>query len=401
MAAIMAAQRHRRVVVVEQMPRPSLKLLASGGGRANLTRMRDHAAFETAFGRQGRFIGPALDLLGPSQLRECLARFGVPTRADDQGRVYPAGGRARDVADALLRQQRQLGVQLRLGRKVVALDVQAGALHGIILDDGERLAGPRVVLACGGRSWPSLGGTGGGYDLARQAGHAVTALTPALVPLVTREPWVASLAGVALADARVRIALGGQPKAGVRGDLLFTHRGLSGPAVLDLSGDVAQRLARGCDVPLQIEPVAGMDRARWDQEMLAWRSGRGRRQVATLLQQRLPRSLADVLCGLAGVRPETVAAELTARGREALAALLGGLGLAVAKTEGFEKAFVTLGGVKLKEVAPDTLESRLLAGLYLVGELLDLDGPTGGYNLQWAFASGHAAGRAIGERQPV
>ncbi|NLF29289.1 MAG: aminoacetone oxidase family FAD-binding enzyme [Planctomycetes bacterium] len=401
MAAIAAAERHLRVIVVEQMPRPSLKLIASGGGRANLTRTAGRADFEAAFGRQGRFIGPALGGLGPEALRAFLAHLGVPTRADEQGRVYPASQRARDVAEALGRHQRGLGVQLLLGRRVAALDVRDGTLGGVVVDNGESLAAPCVVLACGGRSWPSLGGTGGGYDLARQAGHTVTALTPALVPLVAREPWVASLAGVSLADARVRIALSGQPKAGVRGDVLFTHRGLSGPAVLDLSGDVAQRLARGRDVPLEIEPIAGMDRRRWDVEILAWRSGQGRRQVGTLLQQRLPRSLADALCELAGVRPQTVAAELPAGGRDALAALLGGLALNVAGTEGFEKAFVTRGGVKLKEVAPDTLESRVLGGLYIVGELLDLDGPTGGYNLQWAFASGHAAGRAAGGRQPV
>jgi len=379
--------------VLEQMHRPGLKLLASGGGRANLTNLSAPGVMEAAFGRQGRFAAPALKALGPAALRQLMARLGVPTVVDDALRVYPASRRAAQVQSALQDRIERLGVQVLLGRAVTRLWVEAGRLRGAQTADGERIAAGRVVLACGGRSWPKLGGTGGGYSLARQVGHTIIDPVPALAPLITRERWAARLAGVALSDARVWIALPKQGKAGVTGSVLFTHRGLSGPAVLDISGEVARLLSHHPAVPLRIELVAGMNGLRWRQEIESWRGTAGRRQVATLLRQKLPASLCRELCGLAGLKEQTTASQLPAAARDALSGQLGGLELTVTATEGFETAFVTRGGVKLNEVTPTTLESRCLPGLYFAGEVLDLDGPTGGYNLQWAFASGWLAGR--------
>ena len=216
--------------------------------------------------------------------------------------------------------------------------------------------------------------------------------TPALVPLVTREHWSARLAGVALRGARVWIALPKQSKTGVTGDVLFTHRGLSGPAVLDISGAVARLLRPSRPVPLRIELAAGMNAAAWARQMAAWRTASGRRRVTTCLTERVPASLGQLLCEWADVTETTTTAQLPAAGARALAALLAGLEVTVTGTEGFGTAFVTRGGVTLAEVDPATLESRRLPGLYLAGELLDLDGPTGGFNLQWAFASGWLAG---------
>ncbi len=392
LAAVAAGEAGRRVVVLEQMPRAGMKLTASGGGRANVTNMVSPSAMAAAFGRQGRFTGAALDVLGPKALRQRLGRWGVPTVVDEASRVYPASQRAADVQAALQRRLVQLGVQVRLNCTVNRLWLEAGRLRGVEDADGNRIAAGRTVLACGGRSWPALGGTGGGYDLARQGGHTIAAPTPALVPLVTREHWSARLAGVALRGARVWIALPKQSKTGVTGDVLFTHRGLSGPAVLDISGAVARLLRPSRPVPLRIELAAGMNAAAWARQMAAWRTASGRRRVTTCLTERVPASLGQLLCEWADVTETTTTAQLPAAGARALAALLAGLEVTVTGTEGFGTAFVTRGGVTLAEVDPATLESRRLPGLYLAGELLDLDGPTGGFNLQWAFASGWLAG---------
>ena len=391
-AAIAAAEGGRRVVLLEQMPRPGMKLLASGGGRANLTNVRGRAEIEEAFGRQGRFMGPALDVMGPAKLRESLAELGVETVVDEAYRVYPASQRASDVQAALRRRMEQLGVRVQLSCLVSRLWMEDGRLVGVETSGG-RISAERVLLACGGRSWPKLGGTGGGYPLARQAGHTIVEPAPALVPLVTQERWVTKIAGVSLAGARIWIALPKQSKAGITGDVLFTHRGLSGPAVIDLSGIVSQLLQRVQTVPLRLELLAGMDAVRWSREMESWRATAGKRLLLNLLKGRLPASLARELCRLAGLDERVTASQLSAIGRQMLSGLLGSLELTVLGTEGFETAFVTRGGVKLKEVNPQTLQSRLLPGLYLAGELLDLDGPTGGYNLQWAFASGWLAGK--------
>ena len=397
MAAIAAAAEGRRVVLLEQMDRAGLKILASGGGRCNLTNLAEPEAFYEAFGRQGRFATAAIEAMGPPALRGLMDRLGVPTVVTNGVHVYPASQRSADVQAALHRRIDRLGVTLCLGREVRRLWIDSGRLMGVELSRRQPVAAERVVLACGGKSWSKLGGTGGGYCLARQAGHAICEPVPALVPLITRERWPAALAGVSLKRARVWIDLPGQAKAGLTGDVLLTHNGLSGPAVLDISGSVSRLLGRG-SVPLRIELVAGVDAARWVQGLEGWRSSAGRRTVGSLLQQHLPRSLCEVLCDMAGLDRRTTAAHLPAAGRDALAGLLGELKLTVTATEGFDVAFVTRGGVKLQGLNPDTLASRLLPGLYLAGEMLDMDGPSGGFNLQWAFASGYLAGRSAGLR---
>ncbi len=390
-AAIAAAENGKRVVLLEQMPQPGMKLLASGGGRANLTTMQGHDEIVNAFGRQGRFMGAALAEMGPADVREFLARLGVKTVVDDKQRVHPASQRASDVQAALHRRMAQLNVATRVNCRVSRLWVEDGRLVGVETSEG-RIVARDVLLACGGRSWSKLGGTGGGYPLARQAGHSLVPLTPALVPLVTMEQWGRELAGVSLAEARVSIPLPKQSKAGITGDVLFTHRGLSGPAVIDLSGTVAELLGQAESVPIHIELLAGVNESQWSRKLETWRANHGRREVATLLRDELPASLARLLCRQAGLAEDATISQLSAAGRQTLSKLLARLPLTVTDTEGFETAFVTRGGVKLKEVNPQTLESRLLPGLYLAGEILDLDGPTGGYNLQWAFASGWLAG---------
>ena len=412
LAAIAAAEGGAKVVLLEQLRRPGVKVLATGGGRCNLTNLTAAPAFVAAFGRQGRFMSHALDLLGPEALREFFARLGVPTVVEDDVYVFPATGRAADIQSALARRCDQLGVTLLPAHPVRGLwlenrdshhfpkdekMVTVPILRGVEVEGGERVEAGRVVLACGGKSWPELGGTGGGYGLARLAGHTIVEPTPALVPLVTREKWPEKLAGVSLARARVWIDLPRQSKVGLAGGLLLTHHGLSGPAILDLSGTVAVLLQKG-PVPIRIELLAGVDVAAWRGRFNEWRTAAGSRSVVSLLREHLPESLCLVLCEQAKVAVSTTAAQLPAGGRDALAGLLGALPFTVTETKGFDVAFVTRGGVKLSEVAPSTLASRLLPGLFFAGELLDLDGPCGGFNLQWAFASGYLAGRSAAKR---
>lgn len=398
LAAIAAGEAGRNVVLLEQMTQPGRKILASGGERCNLTNRQTPIDVAAAFGREGRFVLPALETLEPGGLCAFMADLNLPTVADEEGRVFPASQKAIDVESALRRRLDELGVEMRFSCPVERLWIEDGMLRGVETRDSQRLAGACVVLACGGRSYTELGGTGGGYTLARQAGHMITHVTPALVPLVTREKWCANLAGVSLPRARVWLAVRGQSKTGVVGDVLFTHKGLSGPAILDLSGDAAEELARSRSVTLKIEFLAGQDAAVWTERFDEWRTSQGRRRMVKLLQRHLPASLCEALCEQANVSPQTTAAELPREARRSLSMLLAGAELTVVDTEGFEAAFVTRGGVKLREVHPETLQSRLLPGLFLAGELLNLDGPTGGYNLRWAFSSGLLAGRSAGRR---
>jgi len=393
LAAIAAAERGRRVVLLEQLPRPGVKLLATGGGRCNLTHALPPDAFPARFGRHGRFIQPALAAFGPDALRRFLHSLGVPTAAPDGRHVFPVSDSAADVRCALVRRARELGVRLRLAVTARALWIEDDVLRGLRTSRG-RVAAPAVVLATGGKGYPDLGATGSGYALARQAGHPIVDPTPALVPLVARETWLRELAGIALSPVRVRIDLAGRPRAGITGDLLFTNTGLSGPAVLDLSGDVAVLLRDRAEVPLRLDLAPATPRAEWLARLDSWPLSGGRKAVRTLLAAHFPRALADLLCRLAGVDPAARPAQVSRPVRRTLADLFTALPLTVTDTAGWNRAMVTRGGVALKEVDPKCLASRLLRGLFFAGEMLDLDGPSGGFNLQWAFSSGRLAGSA-------
>ena len=391
MAAIAAAEA-ADVLLLDQMARPGLKLLASGGGRCNLTNTLAPAAFMERFGRQGRFMQPALAALDAAALRRFLESLGVPTHSPDGLLVYPTAESGAPVLSALKHKCSELGAVVKAGSPVTGLAFEGGRVSAVSC--GELIRASAVILATGGKTYHRLGGSGTGYELAREAGHAIVDPCPALVPLVTRETWPSQLAGVSLQDAVVRIDLPGRLGTQVRGAVLFTHKGLSGPAVLDLSGTVSRSLLEREYVPLKVIPTPGIAVEDW-QSMFRERAGsHGKKTLLGALAGVLPRSLAQVVCALAGVDSGIRCAHLTAVQRDRVIGQASALSLTVTSTEGFENAMVTRGGVALKDIDPRTLGSRLVRGLFFAGEMLDLDGPSGGFNLQWAFSSGHLAGSA-------
>jgi predicted Rossmann fold flavoprotein len=413
MAAIAAAEAGRRVAVFEQLQRPGAKLLASGGGRCNLTNTLPREKFMARFGRQGRFMQPALAEFDSRALRRFLDGLGVPTDAPDGLHVYPASNSALAVQKALWRRACELGAEVRLGVHVTGLWLEGAAEKGTVPfsqrrekgtapfsvlrgleTSGGRMAATHVILATGGRGYPPLGGSASGYGLAREAGHTIIEPTPALVPLVVKEPWVRRCAGASLEAARIWIDLPGESREGLAGAVLFTHAGLSGPAVLDLSGDVAALLARHKAVPLCVDLAPGITADEWRRRFEKWRTAEPRKTIVSLLDRHLPKSLAAMLAELAGIVPALRSGHMTVRSRDRLAQFLTALPLTVTATEGWDRAMVTRGGVNLKEVDPRTLRSKRLTGLALAGEVLDLDGPSGGFNLQWAFSSGYLAGKS-------
>ncbi|MEI8078693.1 MAG: NAD(P)/FAD-dependent oxidoreductase [bacterium] len=327
----------------------------------------DPEVFMARFGRHGRFLAPALSSLNQTALRRWFADHGVPTRAADNFHYFPVAESARAVLDALLTAARQAGVRIHPGEPARALLHQDAAgghrVSGVRTDTGVYPA-TAVVLAAGGLGYPALGGSAAGLELARATGHAITPPVP------------------------------GFPKAGLTGELLFTHQGLSGPAALDLSATVARALAEHpAGVPLRVALRPDLDAAAWPAHLEQWRTGDGRKLLPTLLDRLLPASLAAVVARLAGVTT-TTAARLDRAAHDRLVTLVTAPPLTVTRTAGWDRAMIMAGGVSRREVNPETLESRRLPGLCFAGELLDVDGPCGGFNLSWAFASGHLAGQA-------
>jgi predicted Rossmann fold flavoprotein len=273
---------------------------------------------------------------------------------------------------------------------VTAIETRDGAVTGVRTVAGG-LAAPAVLLAAGGMGYAALGGTDAGYRLATAAGHSVVAPVPANVPLVTADSWPGALAGVTLPRAGLRLIGKGARRTGWQGALLFTHRGISGPAALDASGDIARELAAGGGVAVALDFAPDAPPAmEWTSR---WRAEHPGRTAAAALRPFVPASLAAALCAVADVPPDLAGGRMARAQVERLATVLRACPLTIAATEGFEKAMVTRGGVSLKEIAPATLESRRVRGLHFAGEVVDLDGPCGGYNLQWAFSSGWLAGR--------
>lgn len=387
MAACTAAERGRTVVVLEYLPSPGRKLLASGAGKCNLTNVLEPDEMAARFACNAHRILPALRALPPSALRRWFARRGVSTGCKDGFHYFPVSERARDVLEALLAEAQRHGVRFYSGSPVRELLLDGGAVAGVRTDSLE-IRAPRVLVATGGNGYPALGGRGSGYELARQAGHAVLTPVPALVGLRTAERWPAELAGLVLEDAAVRLG----PKASGRGELLFTHTGVSGPAVLDLSGRINRRLLTEKQLTLSVNLIAERNAEFWKRELLQWSRSDGRKQLGTLLARHFSRQLAERLCGISGNCAGLRAAGVPGGVRDSLIANLTKLPLAVTGSDGWEKAMATDGGVPLDEINPRTMASRLCAGLYFAGEMLAVGAPCGGYNLQWAFSSGFTAG---------
>jgi hypothetical protein len=378
-----------RVVLLDGARTLGAKILVAGGGRCNVTH---HAVDETAFaGSSPKAIRKVLRRFGVEETVEFFRERGVALKREETGKLFPVTDRARTVLDALLGAAREAGVVVRHPWRV-----QAVARVG----DSFCLSGPsgsldatRVVLATGGRSLPKTGSDGGGHVLARGLGHSVSSVFPGLVPLTLADGHVLrGLSGVSSrATLEVRSATGRRLKA-FTDSTLCTHFGVSGPSVLDISRYLTAARAEdpGASLVANWMPSVGADAV--DVALL----GLGAGTPARLLSRWMPERLARAICEEASVDPSTTGARLTREGRRALVRAATEMVLPVTGDRGFNDAEVTAGGVPLAELDLQTLESRVCPGLFLVGEICDVDGRVGGFNFQWAWASGHVAGVALG-----
>ena len=387
MAAICAARAGARVVLLEKNSRPGLKILISGGGRCNLTTTLTGAELERQYGeRRGRFLRHALRAYPPDALCREITAAGVPLHEEDLDKIFPDSQQAKDVLAALLRLAREAGVQLVTTSPVTAL-TRRGERWLVGSASGEYVA-DAVILATGGLSYPRTGATGDGYRFAAALGHGLVPPVPALAPLALDLPWVHELAGIVLEGVELTVLdRGGAALCTRRRPILFTHKGLSGPAPMDLSGHVEEQ-GGGCTLRFDFAPELGAEAL--EQHLLELAQSSGRKHALHGLPAALPERLRLVLCRLAGA--DTTLAALPREARRRLVAVCKSLTLPVERSLGFAHAEVTRGGIPLAEVDPRTMASKLVPGLHLCGEILDLDGPIGGFNFQAAFATGRLAG---------
>jgi predicted Rossmann fold flavoprotein len=391
MAAITAARQGAYVLVLEKLSRPGAKLKATGGGRCNLTNRLDTETLMERFGKQGRFMRDALMRFSHEDLTKFFEELGVKTHAPDGFHVFPLSHDAATVLDAMRSEMARLGVEVRTESQVQVLETDQQHICAV-RTDSDRFASTRVLLATGGRGYPMLGSEGDGYILAESLGHTTTPLYPAMMPLRTAQTWVAQCRADTLPRVTLRVDLPKHRALHATGDLIFTRTGIRGPVVLDFSREITPLLSRYDAVPILANLTQGMDEEAIRNHWKAERIHDPRQSTLAFVQTLLPHSVALALCGLTDADPDTTLARQSGTVRDHLIRLLVATPLTVIGHDGFDKAMITRGGIRLKEVNPRTLESKTVGGLYFAGEILDLDGPCGGYNLQWAFASGVLAG---------
>lgn len=387
-AARYACENGAEVTVLEARGKVGSKLLISGAGKCNYTNILSARDQAERFGRSRRFILKAMNFLPPEKLVWRLGQLGVVPELVDDFYYFPASSRAADIMNAVIMPQ----IEYRTSAAVTGIKITGDRVCAVKTLNEEDIPADAVVLACGGLSYPQLGGDMSlVYRAAELAGHNIVPPVPGLVGLKVADYSLSELSGMVLDEAELSWYLGGI-KMRTDGILLFTHNGISGPAVLDISAAVARALSTGKAVKVKIKFFKELDAGSWDRILLTGSVDKGKKSVASCLAERLTRRCADLLLMLAGIPPERTMSRLTAPERRLLTGILTGMELTVCDTEGWRKAMVTSGGVELKEVNPETLESRLVKGLFFAGELLDVDGPCGGYNIQWASASGALAG---------
>lgn len=380
-----------RVAVLDGAERLGAKILVSGGGRCNVTNR--HVSEHDFRGGNRHLIRRVLAALPVPQTRAFFAELGVALHEEERGKLFPDANDARVVLNALLAEARRVGVELRPGRRVSDVSRAAGGFR-VTVGDGAVFA-RRVVLATGGMSLPKTGSDGAGYAFARRLGHSIVATVPALAPLVLEGEFHRALSGIAC-DAVLTLRSGGRVAATASGPLLWTHFGVSGPAALDISGAWHRARLEACDVSLTACFAPGGTAADFERSLADRAGARGSSRVRSALPDGVPGRLAEALLAEAGVAPATQLAQLPREARRRVALALTELPLPVRDSRGYTHAEVTSGGVALEEIDTATMESRVCAGLHLAGEMLDVDGRLGGYNFQWAWASGFVAGSAAG-----
>lgn len=395
LAALYAARSGAQATLLERNEKLGKKLYITGKGRCNVTNASDMEQYQRNIFRNPRFLYAAFAQLDNVGLMNLLEELGVRLKTERGNRVFPVSDKSSDIISALKRGLEGEGVDVRLNARVSRLLIEDGRCVGTELEDGEHLYANAVILATGGLSYPSTGSTGDGHEMARGAGHTVTATLPALVSIDTVESWPGTLAGLTLKNVTLSAYLAGGKKEkrlySQMGEMLFTHTGISGPLALTLSSLLPEDLSA---VRMEIDLKPALDHQMLDARLLRDFREMSRRQLSNVVDGLVPRSLSLQLIRLAGLSPTMPVNGITAQQRAALLNTIKGMPLHPKALGGFNEAIITRGGVSVKEINPSTMQSKRVKGLYFCGELMDVDAATGGFNLQIAFSTGALAGKS-------
>ena len=400
MASVAASEHAARVLLLDKGDKLGRKLGISGGGRCNVTNNKPLDELIRNIPGNGRFLHSSLTAFGNREIIRFFEALGIRLKEEDRGRMFPVSDKAKTVVDALIRKVRELGADIRTHAPVeqIIYDFERRRVKAVQLRSGETIPARCVVVAAGGKSVPRTGSTGDGYPWAEAAGHTITELYPTEVPITSDEPFIASreLQGLPLRNIELTVwNPNGKRIITHEGDMIFTHFGISGPAALRCSQFVVKALKQHGEgrVLLTIDLMPDRTQDEIFQMIVQAAKREPKKAIKNVLKPFLPDRLIPLLLNMAELPPETTSEQLPKKPLQALAQTIKRFPLHADGTRPIEEAFVTGGGVNLKEIDPRTMQSKLMEGLYFCGEILDVHGYTGGYNITAAFSTGHTAGK--------
>ena len=396
MAAVIAGREGDRVILLEKMNMVGKKMGITGKGRCNITNSADISDFIKNTPGNGKFLYGAYERFSNIDLLALLHEWGLKTKVERGGRVFPESDSALEVRNLFMKMLKEYNVTVHLNEAVTKIVTKDNVVTGVVTTK-ESYACEAVIIATGGASYPLTGSTGDGYRLAEGVGHSITDIRPSLVPIVTEESWVKDIMGLSLRNVEVSIVSKEKVQAKMFGEMMFTHFGVTGPTILSLSHTVGKLLRKKKTAPIAVsinlKPALTAEvldkRLQKDFDLYS------KKQLANGMKDLLPSNLIPIIISLAKLDPAKPINQITKEERQQLCHVLQHMTLTVKGLRPVEEAIVTAGGISLKEFNPKTMESKLVKGLYGAGEVLDIDAFTGGYNLQAAFSTGYVAAMHI------
>ena len=394
MAAGTAAGQGKKVLLLEKNNSLGRKLLITGKGRCNLTNNTDQEGLLANIPGNPSFLYSAFYTFGSQELISFFEGLGVNLKTERGNRVFPASDKALDIEQALVRYVKKQKADIRLNEPVSEIKLLPEDIKEVVASSGRSYKCRKLILATGGLSYPGTGSTGDGYKFARNMGHKVTKLSPSLVPLKTQESWVHELQGLGLKNVGVKVSLGGKLLYQDFGEVMFTHYGISGPVTLSASRYLTDCFNKSEDEPaiFSIDLKPALDHSALDKRLIRDLEKYKNKDFQNSLNDLLPQKMIPVIVELSGIPAGKKSNSVTKEERRNLGMILKELKFHITGPVGFNEAVITVGGVSVDEIKPGSMESKLVPGLYLAGELLDVDGYTGGFNLQIAFSTGYLAG---------
>ena len=391
LAAGKAAEQGAEVLLLEKKKKPGNKLLISGKGRCNLTNNSEISEFIQNFNREGRFLHQPFSQFFAPQLMAFFQSLGVELITERGGRVFPASGKASDIVDALLRWTQSNGVMLQSSSPVTRILIKDGRINGVRCNR-KSIRSDAAILATGGATYPATGSTGDGYSMAENLGHSIKPLRPALVPLLVDDQLVKSLAGLDLRNTGFRVYVDGKRKKADFGEVSFTTTGVGGPITLTHSLFIIENLRAGKNVTISLDLKPALDEHKLDNRLQRDFARRHNESIFSVLRGLLPQQLISTALQFCSLNGQKSAGQISAAERKRIRQWLKNFRLPISGHRPLSEAIITAGGINVKEIDPNTMESKIIESLYIVGELLDIHGDTGGYNLQAAFSTGWLAG---------